>query len=252
MLAFGQASNAKGRHTMKCPGQETQFWTAEAIYEVPCPQCGKSVEFYKDDTTRICQGCGHRFVNPKLDFGCASYCQFAEQCLGSLPEDFIGQQESLLKDKVAVAMKREYRTDFHSIGLGVRTARYAEAIAKEEGGNMAVILCSAYLNGIGRVGGRLLGQQYSTEEQAKSSIRTRKLLTELGAKQDMVEAVCALVGGEAAGDFVLEAAILNDAECLTRMEEELRQPEAEGVARPEATAVQLQASKRLAANLLAR
>ena len=80
---------------MKCPGQDMQYWTAEAIYEVNCPKCGKSVEFYKDDTTRSCSQCGHRFVNPRMDFGCAAYCKFAEQCIGTLPEEFVGAQDNL-------------------------------------------------------------------------------------------------------------------------------------------------------------
>ena len=68
---------------MKCPGQDTQYWKPGAIYDAKCPKCEKIVEFFKDDTTRKCSHCGHRFINPELDFGCASYCQFAEQCIGS-------------------------------------------------------------------------------------------------------------------------------------------------------------------------
>ena len=111
---------------MKCPGQDMQYWTAEAIFEVDCPKCTKAVEFYKDDTTRSCTHCGHRIVNPKMDFGCAAYCKFAEQCIGTLPEEFVGAQDNLLKDKVAVEMKRFYKTDFKRIGHLSRIARYAE------------------------------------------------------------------------------------------------------------------------------
>ena len=100
---------------MKCPGQDMQYWTDDAIFEVNCPECDAIVEFYKDDTSRKCPKCEHRFVNPKLDFGCASYCQFAEQCLGTLPENFLGSREDLLKDKVAVLLKRHLKTDFKSI-----------------------------------------------------------------------------------------------------------------------------------------
>ncbi len=71
---------------MKCPGQDLQYWKPGAIYEAGCPRCGRAVEFFKDDTARTCPGCGHRFVNPQMDFGCAAYCPFAEQCLGTLPE----------------------------------------------------------------------------------------------------------------------------------------------------------------------
>ena len=91
---------------MKCPGQDTQYWRPGAIFEVDCPKCGQSVEFFKDDTSRKCGNCGHRFVNPNMDFGCAAYCQFAEQCVGTLPPEVAAQQENLLKDKVL------FRSDF--------------------------------------------------------------------------------------------------------------------------------------------
>ena len=131
---------------MKCPGQDMQYWENDAIYEVKCPECGGMVEFYKDDTTRKCHHCSHRFVNPKMDFGCATYCQFAEQCLGTLPEEFVLQQDNLLKDKVAVAVKRHLKNDFKTIRLTAQIAGHAEKIGKTtEKANLALILCSSYL-----------------------------------------------------------------------------------------------------------
>jgi len=134
---------------MKCPGQDMQYWTDGAIFDIECPKCGESVEFYKDDTSRKCGHCDHRFVNPKMDFGCAAYCQFAEQCLGTLPEEFKGTQDNLFKDKVAIEMKRHYKADFKSISRAMKVARHAENIGKSEGGNLAVILCAAYLHETG-------------------------------------------------------------------------------------------------------
>lgn len=133
---------------MKCPGQDSKYWKDDAIFEVNCPKCDSPVEFYKDDTSRKCPQCRHRFVNPKMDFGCASYCQFAEQCLGTLPEDFVGPRDDLIKDKVAVEVKRYYHTDFKSIRQATASARHAETIGKSEGGNLALILCATYLHGI--------------------------------------------------------------------------------------------------------
>jgi len=78
---------------MKCPGQDTLYWKFDAIFDANCPECGHKMEFFKDDATRKCPNCGHRVLNPKIDFGCASYCQFAEQCIGSLPPEFLAQKE---------------------------------------------------------------------------------------------------------------------------------------------------------------
>jgi len=67
---------------MKCPGQDTRYWKPDAIFEIKCPNCGHIIEFFKDDTTRICPSCGQKTKNPKLDLGCAQYCPYAKQCLG--------------------------------------------------------------------------------------------------------------------------------------------------------------------------
>jgi len=101
---------------MKCPGQDSQYWKPGAIFNVKCPKCETEVEFFKDDTTRKCSKCGHRFLNPQLDFGCASYCQYAEQCIGDLPPELLAQKEDLLKDRVAIEMKRYLKQDFKRIG----------------------------------------------------------------------------------------------------------------------------------------
>ena len=136
---------------MKCPGQDMQFWNEAAIFEASCPGCGKTIEFYKDDTNRKCGHCGNRMVNPRMDFGCASYCQYAEQCLGTLPEEFVGNRDNLLKDRVAVEVKRFLKSDFRRIGHAIKVAQNAEKIGKEEGGNIASAVCAAYLLEAGEV-----------------------------------------------------------------------------------------------------
>ncbi|MEK7448787.1 MAG: hypothetical protein AAB019_04800 [Planctomycetota bacterium] len=67
---------------MKCPGQDIQFWKPDDIYEVDCPNCRAKVEFWKNEPYRRCKKCGHNFRNPKLDLGCAEWCEYAKYCLG--------------------------------------------------------------------------------------------------------------------------------------------------------------------------
>lgn len=195
-------------NAMKCPGQDMQYWKDDAIYEVDCPQCGRAVEFYKDDTTRSCGHCSHRFVNPRLDFGCAAYCKFAEQCIGTLPEEFVGSQNNLLKDKVAVEMKRHYKTDFKQIGHISRVARHAEKIGQKEGANLAVVLCAAYLRDIDRKAGEAAA-----------------ILERLGAGEEMLNEVCSLIESLDSDrqDASTEAAILDDAFALAEIEEKNRE-----------------------------
>lgn len=199
-----------------------QYWDSDAIFEVSCPECKQPVEFYKDDTTRKCGHCGHRFVNPKMDFGCAAYCKYAELCLGTLPEEFIGSQDNLLKDKVAVAIKRFYKTDFKKISRVSRIAHHAEKIGKEEGAHMGIILCAAYLNdsGLSRAEQEYHSQEPEVVKQQSIEIAT-DILTGLGANPQVLAEVCRLIAihnsDEARG--VRESMILSDAERTAILEE---------------------------------
>jgi putative nucleotidyltransferase with HDIG domain len=179
---------------MKCPGQDTQYWKSDAIFEVKCPKCDRKVEFFKDDTTRKCGGCGHRFLNPELDFGCASYCQFAEQCLGNLPPELLAQKEELLKDRVAVAVKRYFKSDFKQIGHSTKVARYAERIGRNEGANLAVVLSAAYLHDIGLPEAVMkFGDKAADHHEAEGEMVARRLLEELAAQPALIDAVCKIV-----------------------------------------------------------
>ena len=116
---------------MKCPGQDTLYWKPGAIFEAACPQCRGLVEFFKDDTSRACPYCGHRFVNPRMDFGCAAYCPNAQQCMGGLPPEAAAEiSGDLLKEKAAVAAKKFFKNNFSAIGRMTQRMRLAEEMAK--------------------------------------------------------------------------------------------------------------------------
>jgi len=66
---------------VRCPGQDQKFWKPKDIFDVDCPGCNKSVEFFKDEPKLKCRNCGQIVINPKIDLGCAEWCQYAEQCL---------------------------------------------------------------------------------------------------------------------------------------------------------------------------
>ena len=180
---------------MKCPGQDSRYWKPGAIFEAKCPKCGHEVEFFKDDTTRRCKQCGHRFLNPDMDFGCASYCQYAEQCIGDLPPELIAQKENLLKDRVAIEMKRYFKKDFKRIGHATRVARYAERIGKEKKGNLAVILTAAYLHDIGiKEAERKHESTEARYQEEEGPHVAREILQKLGARKELIEEVCDIVG----------------------------------------------------------
>jgi hypothetical protein len=180
---------------MKCPGQDSQHWKPGAVFDVKCPKCGHEVEFFKDDPSRKCGKCGHRFLNPDLDFGCASYCQYAEQCIGNLPPELLKEKEDLLKDRVAIEVKRYFKQDFKRIGHASRVARYAEQIGREEQGNLAVILCAAYLPDIGiKEAERKYDSSAARYQEQEGPPIAREILIKLGAAEEMIEEVCHIIG----------------------------------------------------------
>ena len=66
-----------------CPGQDRRFWTHDDIRDVECPVCGREIEFFKDDGKRKCPDCGTVVTNPRVLLSCASWCAYAEECVGT-------------------------------------------------------------------------------------------------------------------------------------------------------------------------
>jgi hypothetical protein len=161
---------------------------------VPCPVCDNPVEFFKDESIRRCKKCGHKLVNPKMDFGCAAYCKYAEQCLGELTPELLAQRKELLKDRVAIEMKHYFKKDFRRIGHATKVARYADQIVREEKGDPAVVLSAAYLHDIGihEADWKHQSAEAKYQEEEGPPI-ARDILTRLGAQPDLIEEVCDLI-----------------------------------------------------------
>ncbi len=207
---------------MKCPGQDTRYWKPEAVFEAKCPKCGNAVEFFKDDTTRKCGICGHRFLNPGMDFGCAAYCPYAEQCIGNLPPELMAHKENLLKDRVAIEMKKYFKKDFKRIGHATKVARYAERIGKSEGGNMAVILASAYLHDIGiHEAERKYNSTAARYQEEEGPPIANEILTRLGAKAELIAEVCDIVGHHhhPRDEETVNFKVLYDSDMIVNLEE---------------------------------
>jgi len=198
---------------MQCPGQDSRYWDGEAVFESLCPKCGTAIEFFKDDSKRRCRQCGHEMVNPRIDFGCASYCPFAEQCLGSLPPEMLAQKQELLLERVALAVKSQHGDDFAKIGQASRAARFAEGLAKVEEANKATVVLAAYLAEIdcpaaeGQEGGR-------------PTTEAKRILSELHANEALATEVCELIcllGQRPGPEATNNARVFHDAWGLARL-----------------------------------
>lgn len=212
---------------MKCPGQDTRYWKGSDIFEAKCPKCGATVEFFKDDTTRACGACGHKFLNPGMDFGCAAYCEHAAQCIGNLPPELLAMRENLLKDRVAVEMKHYFKQDFRRIGHAMKVARYAEEIGKQEApSGLAVILCAAYLHDIGiHEAERKHNSTAARYQEEEGPPIARAILEKTGTKAALIDEVCDIVGHHhhPRENETVNFKVLYDADLITNLEEELKE-----------------------------
>jgi hypothetical protein len=201
---------------MKCPGQDTRYWKPGDIFEIDCPACGGKVEFFKDEARRKCGTCTQMVLNPRMDFGCAAYCKYAFECLGEAGPESAGQRDNLLKDRVAVEVKRRLGSDFRRIGHGVKVARFAESIGREEKVALGPVLCAAFLH---------LFWEGESDDLPAADTRgeqdAREVLDGLGARAELVEKILDLIAAFLSGsqEGSPEEMVFSDAHRLALLEE---------------------------------
>ena len=171
----------------RCPGQDTQFWDPGDIYSIDCPKCGKPVEFFKDDIRRRCKECGHLFLNPKLDLGCSKWCQYAEQCVGTMSKEEF-------KEVLVLAIKDFFEGDKERLHHSLTVVDFAERILEEEKGNPKVAIAAAALYDIGTqaVGDKPEGRR-RIDEELDSFSAAKGILDRSGAEEEVIRAVCRIL-----------------------------------------------------------
>jgi hypothetical protein len=201
---------------MRCPGQDPRYWRQDAVFEVPCPECGAAVELFKDESTGRCTSCGHKFPNPGIDFGCAKWCSLAEQCVGFIPEGQLtsGPKEGALAGRLIQEVKEAFGADPDRVGRSLRVYHYAKELTSKEGGDPRVVLAAALLLGIGSA---TPGPQ-TTDRPGRPS-RARQILQQIGAGDETIGRVCRIVESHQAGRPAdsIEFRIVQDADALARL-----------------------------------
>jgi hypothetical protein len=190
-----------------------RYWKPGDIFDVDCPHCGNKVEFFKDEATRHCVRCKNKIINPRMNFSCAGYCQFAEQCLGDLDSELLAKRNDLFKDRIALEVKKLLGGDLIKIAYITNVVRYAEEIAREEKTVPALVICAAYLH-------------VFCEPQAQQGTTTGRqtagsILERLGAGPELADKVLDIIDrfiAREAGDS-LDAKVFFDAHLITSYEE---------------------------------
>ena len=211
---------------MKCPGQDSRFWKPEDVFEIQCLKCGRTIEFFKDDVKRKCR-CGEEIVNPRLDFGCAQWCEYGEQCIGVIPQELEYLKKELekgrFKEKFSQAMKRYFGKDVKRISHAQKVARFAEEMAKKEGGNPLVVLGSAYLHDIGiQEAEKKHGSSSGEYQELEGPPIAKDLLKRIGLKDEMIHEICDIIGHHhhPRAEETLNFQILYEADWLVNIEED--------------------------------
>jgi len=153
---------------IKCPGQDTRYWKSDDIFTVECPKCGAEIEFFKDDTRRRCAWCGHLFYNPKIEMGCAEWCQFADKCVPELVKEKQAMQtfkERLREQALALAGDNPELAARLDRGLALATD-----LLKAEGGDPKVVFAAILLQKVDMDKAKDLLAELETEPEIAQAI----------------------------------------------------------------------------------
>ncbi len=201
---------------VRCPGQDQRFWKPEDIFDVRCPGCGGSVEFFKDEPKLKCRECGQLVANPKIDLGCAEWCQYAEQCLGVSP----GEPINVIQDKLIDEMKEVFAGDQKRIEHTLSVLNYAEQIRQTEGGDPLVVKAAVILHDIGipEAEGKYDSSEAGYQELEGPPI-AEGILKNFGLEPDAIEHICRIVANHHSGKDIdtLEFRIVWDADWLVNL-----------------------------------
>jgi hypothetical protein len=166
---------------MKCPGQDTRFWKPTDIFLAECPKCGAEIEFFKDDARRRCAWCGHMFYNPKIELGCAEWCQYAEKCVPDLVKAKKAAQN--FRELLSEMVKSHLQGEPAAWDRTAKGVQYAQDLLKAEGGDPKVVLATVLLHQVGPDKAREFLKELETEPEIVEAVA--ELLTGQGAIRDL-------------------------------------------------------------------
>lgn len=160
----------------KCPGQDQSFWRPEDVFEIPCPYCGYSIEFWKNDVTRNCSNCKQQINNPRFDPGCAAWCSYAEKCIGERAKE-IKNQPQAIRNRLQRALRNKLSLqDGDLFNRALKEAREAEKTALAEKKDPLITVAASMVGPVAR------DKDWSREE-------ILSLLEETGIDQNTAEKI---------------------------------------------------------------
>jgi hypothetical protein len=176
----------------RCPGMDVRFWKPKDIFDLRCPHCGTTIEFWKDDPKRTCSGCGKVISNPHIDLGCAKWCQYAEECLGISPDASV--VEAPIIERLSALLERELHDQPERLQRARSVCANAESLLNEgEHGDPRIIQVAALVLGSTLKNGQSTQPDFIHADIADDPQRLTSLLGEAGIISPVAKRVCELV-----------------------------------------------------------
>jgi hypothetical protein len=174
------------------------FWSPNDVFEVPCGKCGAMVEFFKDDARRKCKSCGTTVSNPKLNLGCALWCEHAKECLGYDPREKLAQAGGAggesLEELLISDMKARFGKDTRRINHALAVLGHAKALLREEKGDPRVVLAAAILHDIGiQEAEKKHGSTAGRFQEAEGPPIARAIMEARRMPRDILDHVCLII-----------------------------------------------------------
>jgi hypothetical protein len=104
------------------------------------------VEIFKDESAGRCRTCGHKFLNPGADYGCAQWCSLAKECLGFAPAaPGPAHAEGALAAKLLQWAQSQLPGEPGRFARVLKGFQHAKDLVRKEGGNPVVAVGAAIL-----------------------------------------------------------------------------------------------------------
>jgi hypothetical protein len=142
--------------------------------------------------------------NSKIDLGCAKWCKYAEECIGSVsatpepatvPSSASQNDVRSIKQRLIDEMTATFGDDERRIQHALSVLAYAEQILDSQGGNAVVVTAAAILHDIGiREAERKHGSNAGCYQEIEGPPIARAILNKMGLDIPTVEHICRIIG----------------------------------------------------------
>jgi len=236
---------------VRCPGQDQRYWKPDDIFEVKCAACGRPLEFFKDEPKLKCKGCGQIVPNPRIDLGCAEWCQYAEQCIGIVAAKDVNS----LRDKLIDRMKQVFGADRKRIDHALAVLNYAERIQAEQGGDPLIVKAAAILHDIGiHQAERKYNSAAGKYQEIEGPPIAGDILKDFDLAPETVEHICKIIANHHSAKDIdtVEFRCVWDADWLVNIPGEMPDADADKIRHTVDTVFKTDTGRKIAAETLLR